>query len=94
MGKKPCFDLSNIAAYMWIVYFKPDLVAWVTFFDLFLVCIYMGSTAAIPSYDDAFKDVSGVLIVCFLFGLILGLVVYLIVGAIKQEFKALFLRSY
>jgi hypothetical protein len=80
--------LPLLLASAWLIHKVPTTYLWVALADLFLVGLAMGATGAIGSYDDAFLDCSVVLIVCFFFGPIIGLTVYLIVGAIKQECNA------
>ncbi len=72
---------------IWIIHKSPANLPWITLGEMFLVALFMGASAAIPSYDDAFLDVGIFLVVCFFFGPLIALVVYGIVGAIKQEFN-------
>lgn len=80
-------SLPILLASVWIVHLSPASLPWVVLFDLFAVALAMGGTAAIGSFDDAYMDVSAVLLVSFFFGPASGLAAYLIVGAMKQEFN-------
>jgi hypothetical protein len=72
---------------VWVVHLNPSWLPWIVLADLFFIAMAMGGTASIGSYDDAYLDVGAALMVSFFFGPTVGLVVYLIVGAIKQEFN-------
>jgi hypothetical protein len=80
--------LPLLLASAWLIHRVPNTFLWVTLADLFLVGMVMGATGAIGSYDDAFLDCTVVLMVCYFFGPVIGLAVYLIVGVIKQECNA------
>jgi hypothetical protein len=74
-----------LALSMLLVHLFPSYYLWIAFTDVFVLALAMGATAVIPSYDDAFADVTIVLVVSFLFGPLLALIGYVIVGLIKQE---------
>ena len=78
-----CFSL--VAFSMLLLHFAPGGILWVAYADMFLLMLALGATRAIPFFEEAMLDCGIMLIVSFLFGPIIGLVVYLIVGAIKQE---------
>ncbi|HZO88881.1 MAG TPA: hypothetical protein VFB38_11135 [Chthonomonadaceae bacterium] len=50
-----------------------------------MISLMMGGTGAMPAYEDAIADCSVTLLVTFFFGPLIGLVVYTIVGMIRQE---------
>lgn len=48
----------------------------------------MGATRTIPAYEDSFADCTIVLVLSFLFGPLLAMIVYLVVGLLKQEINS------
>lgn len=72
---------------MLIVHFAPGAFLWVACADLFALSLIMGAVGAIPAYDDAVSDCAIMLILTFLFGPLLALGIYLIVGLFKQEWN-------
>jgi len=78
-----CFSL--VALSMLLIHFAPNAIMGVAYADMFLLMMALGATRAIPFFEDAMLDCGIMLVVSFLFGPLIGLVVYLIVGAIKQE---------
>ena len=79
--------LPILALSMLLLHFVPSLFLWVALIDLFLVGLLMGASTAIPSYDDAFSDCAIVLVVCLFFGPVLAMIVYVIIGLVRQEFN-------
>jgi hypothetical protein len=77
--------LPVIIGCMALVHAVPGTFLLVTFVALFVLAVIMGATGAIPGYDSAIADCAVVLAVCFMFGPLAALILYLIVGAIKQE---------
>jgi hypothetical protein len=78
-----CFSLTALS--MLLIHFVPNAIMAVAYIDMFLLMFALGATRAIPYFEDAMLDCGIMMGVTFLFGPIIGLVVYLIVGAIKQE---------
>jgi hypothetical protein len=72
---------------VWIVHLKPTMLPWISLADFFFVAMALGGTAAINSYDDEYLDVGAALMISILFGPTVGLVGYVIVGALKQDFN-------
>lgn len=83
--KALAFCFSLVAFSMLLIHFAPNAIMGVAYADMFLLMLALGATRAIPFFEDAMLDCGIMLVVSFLFGPIIGLVVYLIVGAIKQE---------
>lgn len=79
------FALPILLACVWIIHAAPHLFMWVSFGAVFLLSIVMGATAVIPSFDEAYADVSVTLVLTFLFGPIIALVGHVAVGLMKQE---------
>jgi hypothetical protein len=78
-------SLPLLIGSMLLVHFAPAAFLWVTLAALFLVALLMGVTGAIPSYDDAIADCAIVLVISLLLGPLLALIVYFVVGLIRQE---------
>jgi hypothetical protein len=76
-----------LALSMFLVHRAPHLYLWIAMADLFFMGLAMGATRTIPAYEDSFADCTIVLVLCFLFGPLLALIVYGIVGLVKQEFN-------
>ena len=83
--KALAFCFSLIALSMLLIHFVPNVIMGVAYVDMFLLMFALGATRAIPFFEDAMLDCGIILGVTFLLGPVVGLVVYLIVGAIKQE---------
>jgi hypothetical protein len=83
--KALAFCFSLVALSMLLIHFAPNAIMGVAYADMFLLMLALGGTRAIPFFEDAMLDCGIMLVVSFLFGPLIGLVVYLIVGAIKQE---------
>ncbi len=83
--KALAFCFSLVAFSMLLIHFAPGAILWVAYADMFLLMMALGATRAIPFFEDAMVDCGIMLVVSFFFGPIAGLIVYLIVGAIKQE---------
>ncbi len=80
-------SMPILAISILIIHFAPDAMIWIALADMFIFGLVQGATRSIPSYDEAFLDCSVVLLVCWLVGPLPGLVAYLIVGTIKQEWN-------
>ena len=52
------FALPILLACVWIIHAAPNLFLWVSFGAVFLLSVVMGATAVIPSFDEAYADVS------------------------------------
>ena len=76
----PIFAIS-----MFVVHLMPKSVLWIAILELFIVGLLMGASGAIPSYDDAIADCTGVLAIGFLFGPLVAFVGYGVVSVIRQE---------
>ena len=76
----PVFAIS-----MLIVHAFPNSILWISLLELFLLGLLMGASGAIPSYDDAVADCTGVLVISFLLGPFVAFVGYFIVSLIRQE---------
>lgn len=83
--KALAFCFSIVALSMLMVHFVPNSIMAVAYLDMFLLMFALGATRAIPFFEDAMFDCGVMLGVSLLCGPIIGLVAYLIVGAIKQE---------
>jgi len=70
------------------VHFIPTAYLWIELGALFLAALVMGATGAVGSYDEAFAECTGVLVVSFFFGPLVGFGGYLILGLIRQEMSA------
>ena len=83
--KALAFCFSLVAFSMLLIHFAPNAIMGVAYADMFLLMMALGATRAIPFFEEAMLDCGIMLVVSFLFGPVAALVVYLIVGAIKQE---------
>jgi len=83
--KALAFCLPVVAFSMLLIHFSPGAILWVAYIDMFLLMLLLGATRAIPFFEDAMLDCGILLGASFLFGPILGLIVYLVVCAIHQE---------
>lgn len=83
--KALAFCLSLVALSMLFIHFVPNAILGVAYGDMFLLMFLLGATRAIPFFEDAMLDCGIMLGVAVIFGPLAALVVYLIVGAIKQE---------
>jgi hypothetical protein len=83
--KALAFCLSLLALSMLLIHFAPNAIMGVAYADMFLLMLALGATRAIPFFEEAMVDCGIMLVVTFLFGPVVGLIVYLLVGAIKQE---------
>jgi hypothetical protein len=70
------------------VHFFPNAYLGIEIGALFLSALYMGATGAIGTYDEAFAECMGVLIISYFFGPIVGLGGCLLLGLIRQELNA------
>jgi hypothetical protein len=79
----PTLLLAVVAAH-----FFPGAYIWIELGALVLVALYMGATGAVGTYEDAFAECMGVLIISFFFGPIVGLGGCVLLGMIRQEMNA------
>ena len=79
------FCLPIVALSILLIHFLPGAFYWIAALDLFAIPVIMSATRAIPPYEEAIMDCTIMLVVTFLVGPLIGLVVYAIVCAIKQE---------
>ena len=79
------FCLPLVVLSILIIHFIPGAFYWVAALNLFVIPVIMSGLRAIPPYEEAILDCTIMLVVTFLVGPLIGLVVYAIVCAIKQE---------
>ncbi len=70
------------------VHFVPTAYLWIELGALFISALVMGASGAISSYDEAFAECTGVLVISFFFGPLVGFAGYFLVGLIRQEMTA------
>jgi hypothetical protein len=70
------------------VHFFPDAYLWIEIGALFIAALVMGATGAIGSYEEAFAECLGVLVISYFFGPLVGVGGCLLLGAIRQELNA------
>lgn len=70
------------------VHYLPGMYLGIEIGALFLSALTMGATGAVGSYDEAFAECMGVLIISFFFGPIVGLGGCVLLGLIRQEMNA------
>jgi len=70
------------------VHFFPDAYLWIELGALFLSAILMGATGAIGSYEEAFAECMGILILSYFFGPLVGVGGCVLLGMIRQEMNA------
>lgn len=85
MEKSLAMGLPLLLLSVLLVHANPSSIIWLSLADMFLLSLALGATGAIPPYEDALLDVGIVLVLCFLAGPVLTLLVYGVVGLIKQE---------
>ena len=79
------WSLPVLALSVLLIHFVPSAIMWVLFGDLFIMSLLLGASRAVPSYDDAIADCTGVLVITFLFGPIVALVGYSALCVARQE---------
>ena len=83
--KSMAFCLPIVALSILMIHFVPGAFYWVAALNLFVIPLIMSALRAIPPYEEAILDCTIMLVVTFLVGPLIGLVVYAVVCAIKQE---------